>query len=595
MITEKKHRSGLFGRHLNYKLLVIGISIGAVGFINSGTTVRADLTPSVVDEQKNSTVQESNLEIPKDVLYSGNYGEQGVTDIQWYISSDKVLHLCSGNIQNSTGSKTSPWSKYSDDITKVSFDGTVVLPRYVEYLFANLKNVTEFDNLNNLSMPDTEDWTGTFSGDTSLKEMDFPKWDGSITRAFSEFSHMFENDTSLTSVDISGWDVDNVTTMENMFAGDTALEKVGVKFFEQAPFADIASLSNVKNMFENDSSLKTLDLSNWGMWTKRDLMDTTTMFKGTNLQSIKLSTLNQFTAGTALPAKNASRWLNIGNGTAQDPQGDKSFSTASIADYYDGSNIIRYPYSDVEKDKFKIDTFVPDKHVMGDLVIKSNLSDQTVHSVTGNIGDIVKVKVPLIKGYTSDKDYVSAKINDDGSITTTDKVFYKKDQTNHSSSSSHSTAPSQNHNNNDSNINSNVQMMYRKLTVMTYSDKPFARLYMWDSGSAMKLVTNRALQKDSGWLSDEQLNINGKYYYRVATNEWVKAEDVYVYQSHSVDVETKPGNVKDLYKAEGNRIENRALAQQSKWYSDITANINDQKYYRVGTNEFVKASDVTEY
>lgn len=82
MITEKKHRSGLFGRHLNYKLLVIGISIGAVGFINSGTTVRADLTPSVGEEQKNSTVQESNLEIPKDALYSGNYGEQGVTDIQ---------------------------------------------------------------------------------------------------------------------------------------------------------------------------------------------------------------------------------------------------------------------------------------------------------------------------------------------------------------------------------------------------------------------------------------------------------------------------------------------------------------------------------
>lgn len=584
MIIRKKHHS--YCSIFRNKAIVLGISFSMICLINSGIVVKASIEESTRVEQNT----DANLIVPKDALFSGNYGEKGITDPQWYISNDKVLHLWSGNIAENNGSKTSPWAKYSDDITKVSFDRKVVLPRHIEYLFANLKNVTEFEHLDNLSLPEVSYWTGTFSGDPALKEMNFPVWDGSITRCFLDFSHMFENDTSLTSVDISGWDVDNVMTMESMFANDTALENVGVKFFEQAPYEDIASLANVKNMFLNDSALKTLDISNWKMYTKGKLMDTSTMFKGTNLQSIRLSNLNQFTANTVLPAKNTNRWVNIGNRTSQDPQKDKVFSTASISDYYDGSNIIEYPLSDLEKDKFAIDTFIPDPHRSGDLIIKSNLADQTIHNVNGNIGDTIKVEVPVVKGYTADKKNVSAIINVDGSITTTEKVFYKKNEEHHfSTGNSHHFSTSNSHESPD------IKLIKRNSTVMTYSDKPIVRLYSWDSKTTMKLITNRALQKNSGWFSDEMLSINGEHYYRVSTNEWVKSENVYVYQSHSVNIKTNKGNFKKLFKAEGFLITNRALAPQSQWYSDLIVNIKGQKYYRVGTNEFVKTNDIEEY
>ncbi|WP_173021196.1 mucin-binding protein [Secundilactobacillus folii] len=68
--------------------------------------------------------------------------------------------------------------------------------------------------------------------------------------------------------------------------------------------------------------------------------------------------------------------------------------------------------------------------VTGNVTIPSNKGDQVVTGVTGKTGDQVNVNTPGITGYTPDKKTVTATVNPDGTITTTDKVTYTADDQN---------------------------------------------------------------------------------------------------------------------------------------------------------------------
>jgi len=127
--------------------------------------------------------------------------------------------------------------------------------------------------------------------------------------------------------------------------------------------------------------------------------------------------------------------------------------------------------------------------------------------------------------------------------------------------------------------------------VGTFYDKPDVQLYD-DSGSEL---TDRKLVPNSDWFTDESMSLNGVKYYRVATNEWTKAKDVYLYYPDSTDVLVNRGNVATLVTAEGKTVTDRALQANSDWYTDRYIYINNAKYYRVATNEFVSADDVEEY
>ena len=64
--------------------------------------------------------------------------------------------------------------------------------------------------------------------------------------------------------------------------------------------------------------------------------------------------------------------------------------------------------------------------VTGDVTVKTNLGDKTVHNVSGRVGSDVQVATPVVPGYTADKDHFTAHINADGTITTTDTITYTK-------------------------------------------------------------------------------------------------------------------------------------------------------------------------
>jgi len=107
-----------------------------------------------------------------------------------------------------------------------------------------------------------------------------------------------------------------------------------------------------------------------------------------------------------------------------------------------------------------------------------------------------------------------------------------------------------------------------------------------------KIIKDRALAKDSNWITDKKLVVNGETFHRVSTNEWVKASDVYEFETVNKIITTSNGTFKTLYDAKGNAIKDRALAAGSAWFSDKTSTINGKKMYRVATNEWVLASDL---
>ncbi|WP_368791305.1 SLAP domain-containing protein [Companilactobacillus farciminis] len=125
--------------------------------------------------------------------------------------------------------------------------------------------------------------------------------------------------------------------------------------------------------------------------------------------------------------------------------------------------------------------------------------------------------------------------------------------------------------------------------VRTY-DKTVKVLYK----SEDEVINNRILQPNTSWFSDRTTYvINGDKYYRVATNEFVSAKDAYIYQPTNMVVKTHTdSSSKNLYTAKGELITNRSLVADSNWLVDSIVYIEGIKYYRVATNEFVKASDV---
>jgi len=110
-----------------------------------------------------------------------------------------------------------------------------------------------------------------------------------------------------------------------------------------------------------------------------------------------------------------------------------------------------------------------------------------------------------------------------------------------------------------------------------------------------KQIMDRSLDIDSCWFSDEEYTVGGVMYYRVATDEFAKASDVYVY------IEPEPILVRVYNNLYGNLVDyqgtkiSRELSPSSEWKADRIALINGQQYYRVATNEFVPVGEVYKY
>lgn len=107
----------------------------------------------------------------------------------------------------------------------------------------------------------------------------------------------------------------------------------------------------------------------------------------------------------------------------------------------------------------------------------------------------------------------------------------------------------------------------------------------------------KTLPDGSDWRIDQENDIASGTYYRVASGEYVKGNDVRVYQNTysrpiSQTITTTAGAPKRLYNSNGQLIGDRGLAPNTSWYTDRICNIGGVSYYRVATDEYVSIVDV---
>lgn len=181
---------------------------------------------------------------------------------------------------------------------------------------------------------------------------------------------------------------------------------------------------------------------------------------------------------------------------------------------------------------------------------------------------------------------VPDKTTDPGSGTTTGG---NTSSGNSSSSSHHSSSNNSTDNSTDTpDVSHSVESV--KETIGTDGDISDVQLYD-DNGNP---VTDRTLAPSSDWYTDNLMTLDGVEYYRVATDLWAKAENVYVYHPISSKVMVNKGIFAKLVTSQGKPVTDRELKPNSGWYTDRYTYINNAKYYRVATNEFVSADDVEE-
>ena len=140
------------------------------------------------------------------------------------------------------------------DITIGSNNTIYANPSSTAGLFSNLTNVTSID-LSNMDTSGMTSMSNMFSGNTSLTNITFG--DNFNTANVTSMNSMFDGCTNLPSLDLSMFDTSKVTNMNYMFYGCSSFKSLDLSNF------NISNVISMNCMFENCSSLTSLDLSNF--------------------------------------------------------------------------------------------------------------------------------------------------------------------------------------------------------------------------------------------------------------------------------------------------------------------------------------------
>ncbi|WP_125760533.1 SLAP domain-containing protein [Companilactobacillus hulinensis] len=115
------------------------------------------------------------------------------------------------------------------------------------------------------------------------------------------------------------------------------------------------------------------------------------------------------------------------------------------------------------------------------------------------------------------------------------------------------------------------------------------------------VINNRILGNFTSWKLGSQKSINGVAYYKVATNEWVKAsslnitgQSVSTTSNSSTTIKT-PGYIGTILKGGATIVDNNGnstgkyLGNYTSWKVSAKKVTNGNTYYRVATNQWVEA------
>lgn len=450
-------------------------------------------------------------------------------------------------------------------------------------IFYNDGKVESLAPIANWNVANVKSMAGSFAGTGVSDLTPISKWNtGSVTDMSNMLAH-----TNISTVDpITNLDTSNVTSMYGMLSNNPNLKTVSGLNWDLGKAQDIsgllsdnknlenADLSSLKNvnavtdiseMFESDPLLKDVDISSFD--TKN--VDTSDdVFKNSNsLAKINFGSnfkLNKSTV--AVPMRGKDGWMNTKDATKKIANNEIA-STSPV----DGTYTLTAP------------------SVTAKVLIHSNAGDVYSEPVTGEQGQTISVPVPNKPGYKIvGPKSVSAIVNTDGKIQTTEMAEYKQIGNGGGNSGTTNTVV----------VNHNVVKYVDKPTIVhennlvsTHFDQSYFNLYNLEDNTMVKSGT-RALAKGTDWFSDEVTSVDGLEYYRVATNEWIRANDVYVYIPSNRIVTIKNDRSARLKDAQDDLIGNRALGNGTSWKSDRVTKFDNKTYYRVATNEFASIDDI---
>ena len=147
---------------------------------------------------------------------------------------------------------------------------------------------------------------------------------GFSTANVKTMSYMFGACQSLTKIDVSNFNTDKVTVMNNMFMDCENITELDLSKF------NTANVFNMKEMFQYDFRLQRLDISGFDMSKIIYISDMLNDLQSLNL--LKLGKDN-IVKGTGFDADGT--WRNVANGTLNDPQGKNRWSSKELMANYD--------------------------------------------------------------------------------------------------------------------------------------------------------------------------------------------------------------------------------------------------------------------
>lgn len=594
--------------------------MGVTTALNNASTVRADAVNDSTEVNTNAQTKSD------DDIVTGTWGTAPWT----WDKTTEVITVNAGDASQASVSEA-PWRQSNNyyAIKEINFKGKVILPKDCSNLFKSLSkiesldtsnldssNVTNMDNmfndlrklktlnLDNFDTSKVTNMKSAFDSDRALTSLNLKSFD---TSKVTNMTSMFTTCNALTSLDLSNFDTSNVTQMNDMFSY-TVMKNLNISSFNTSKVTNMSNMfdnstgltdldlsnfdtknvTNMNRMFANMSSLNELNISNFDM-TK--VTDTGLMMTQIVPKTLIMGNKNKFPQDPLLQPVPTSdgyvgKWQNTRDPEGNNANNSKLYTSSELTANYTPELAGTYVWA-----KSGIITSKPVYTMtVGDPTPKGSDFGVSGLDKDGNPINPEYVVVDLVGANLSKPGTYDILLTYDGLAPVTVKVTVKEKTTNGGGGG------------NGGNENT-VQAKELKQTVAVPSNTDEVPLYAI-YGNKVTTVKNRALGRNSDWVSDKIITIDGTSYLRVADNEWVKATEVYRYENSSSIVRIK-GNVPYvlLKNAQNETVSNRGLAPNTDWKTDKVAyletgadtkstNTNSQKYYRVASNEFVSSNDV---
>ncbi|CAK1222192.1 Clumping factor A-related surface protein [Fructobacillus evanidus] len=231
---------------------------------------------------------------------TGNHPVKGLArnaDVHWGTAKAhydaQTLTLTVGSADDGSegvipsSSLTSIGQLNQEQILKIVFTKPVKVAGPGTSTFADFPYLKSIEGVNLVDTSQVTDFSNFFAGNPLLTTLDLSNLD---THNATQMYDMFNADKSLTTLDVSHFDTSNVTDMWAMFANLYRLQSItGINGL------NVSKVTNMHNLFYNDMSLQSLDLSSWNAkvqlapGAKKDLNDGT---GGMFVNTVSLKSLN---------------------------------------------------------------------------------------------------------------------------------------------------------------------------------------------------------------------------------------------------------------------------------------------------------------